>query len=213
MKILLLLLAVVLVSCSEDIDTPLTGTTGQRQIEVESMVRTGEGPYCKPDGDGVYHEEPIVIAGQGEIGEHVYALGGGCVTKSVADTWQAALANGFFHWNESNLDNVTEINHPGATRAFAARHSAGPPVLKVRWTMNWYHILKAGPLATPEQVLIQYAKVKGSSHIRFWEGVIELTALTDNVTSVILRNEIQASQTDVDKAVGAVRDLLAKLRL
>ncbi|MGZ3706818.1 MAG: hypothetical protein ACXVA8_12380, partial [Bdellovibrionota bacterium] len=84
-------------------------------------------------------------------------------------------------------------------------------IITVDWDMDWYYSVKAGSLDDPQKILINYKKVKGTSHISYWEGSIILDRVNDHVTSFAMLNQIEADQNTAKDAEDAVKDVYRKL--
>jgi hypothetical protein len=209
----LFLFSMFLMSCGKDIQTPfdrdkLKGPTANGPAATISDVS-----YCQADSHGNYAEAAVTIADNGTNSDgHAFAQGGGCVLRSITDVWAASRSSEAFHWNRSNVDSVTLKTDPDAVYFYEADYSAGPVFFTQHWVMGWYHTLQEGTTAAPQKILIQYQKTSGTSHIAFWQGAVTLESVTATVTSVAMRDEVQADQTGPTESAGSVTDLVGKLR-
>jgi hypothetical protein len=208
----MVMVAALLTSCGKDISTPFDRTklTGKGYGPASNIVDT---TYCQADSQGNYAEGDVTIADNGTNADgHAYAQGGGCVLRSLNDVWSASRNTELFHWNRSDVDSVTLKTDPDAVYFYEANYSAGPAFFKQHWVMGWYHTVPDGTPSAPKTILIQYQKTSGTSHIAFWQGAITLQAVAANVTSVVMRDEVDADQTGPAESAGSVRDVVGKLR-
>ncbi len=165
--------------------------------------------YCYPDSKGNYVKE-VTIAGKGhnEDKEHDFAFGGGCVFRPLAEVWASLRDARVMKWE--GIDEITVVpraNPPDGAVYLLEASYVEHRVFDVKWTMNWIH---SSP--SKDAVWINYGKIRGTSHIRHWQGGIVLDYISDGVTAVTMQDTIDATQTGPDDCEGSIRDVIGKLR-
>lgn len=209
------------VGCGRTIHTPLAlDPTKPLSAEPEKTSKPlnpnpawpGEG-YCFPDSTGNY-ADTVTIEKKGNNGQHDFAEGGGCIARPLREVWAVTHNKQTLQWKGADLTQFGSLPDGGAVFAFLFRtkYEAGPFPFRQNWLMNWYHVVKEGSVATPTKVLVTYAKVVGTSYIPYWQGKIQLTALTPRTTSFVMHDEIKAANTGPENAEGSIRDVLTHLR-
>ncbi len=201
--------------CGKNIETPFQDDARKSPIlkQENHHVVAGVGVHCKPDSSGNYPKDNFVVADKGETAQFFFGQGGGCIARSLRETIAAAQNQESLAFNGSDLIGFENVPNPAQGNfLFQTRYSAGPAMFKQRWTIEWYHTITEGTLAAPSKAIIRYKKTFGSSYIELWQGTLELEALTPEMTSLVMRNEIKAPRIGVDDAIGTVKDTLGHLR-
>lgn len=203
--------AVLLLSaCGSSVYTPITGDPTKSGIETKP--KPGEGRFCKADGQGAYPLEAIVIAREAQEGDISVGEGGGCIGRPLLEAWAVTHNRESLHWSEADLLSFRRAPSTQVDFHLQTKYSAGPSPFTQEWYMEWLHTLKDGTRPQPKRVLIVYKKTLGTGYIPHWEGAIEMTEIAPNVTSFVMYNGIHAAETGPDKAAGAVRDTLTRVR-
>lgn len=176
--------------------------------------------YCKPDASGNFDSNTTIIIGgnasDATNGGYVFGQGGGCINRPLREVWAVAMNNSLLTWDGTS-DSSSDITPPlGVTKAFDVQYSVtrrylGVP-FTVKWEMNWFHILQKGTSQNPEKILINYHRYHGTTHIPYWEGSIVIQKVTDQITGVYIRNQINADQTGVEDAKSGATQIIQKYR-
>ena len=202
----------ILGGCGHSIDTPLQKDPTKSPFAHDTKSVPGiSTSYCAPDAGGVYPGETILITKKLDNGQHDVGEGGACILKSLADVWHSSQTEEALSWDRATLKWLKEIK-PAPSGTLLALQSFYDAGFFQNFTIDWIHKDLDGPADAPTKILITYNKVKGTSYISFWEGSIELQALTPTVTSVRMTNEISAAQTGPEEAAKAVKDMITRLR-
>jgi hypothetical protein len=167
--------------------------------------------YCnKAPSDPDYRDG--VGASPGSRDGYDFGLGGGCMHRPIREVWAAALNQQLMQWVDVDDSRSLSYTPPAGVAFFFSVNYAVHRFITVDWDMDWYHTVKAGTKAEPVKLLINYKKVRGTSHISYWEGTIILDRVNDHVTSFAMLNQINADQTSPQDAADAVKDVYGKLR-
>lgn len=190
------------------------GKTEGTDTEPESgqAVPPPEGPYCKPDNTGSYVSSAPRVAQQGiDAQKNSFAVGGGCLMRPIREAWAVLHSAAGVKWKEADLTGFARKPDARVDFLFQSVNEAGPFFARQEWTIEWYQKVTQGTPAVPEYVVVQYSKVKGTSHIVHWKGILELKKLGDGVTSVAIRNELRGTRIDPTSAAGGLNDLYQNL--
>ena len=187
----------------------------------ESQVRSPSGEFlletdhCSPDSSGKYSDdtqmtvsEPMVVAMKSSRGKSssktvYFAKGGGCVLRPLRELWAVALHWDDMQWKDSGSATVEGITplRKGAVQSFRVNYHQVPiPFVNVDWALDWNFYLPWGTPQNPESLMIHFFKSSGTDYITYWEGRIQLHALSSNVTSFTLDASLLAYTKD-QKAV------------
>lgn len=148
----------------------------------------------------------------GQFEGHDYGFGGGCIRRPILEVWATSLNQALMQWVDVDDSRALEYAPPAGVAFFFSVNYAVHKFITVDWDMDWFHTVKAGTKQAPEKILINYQKVRGTSHIQFWRGTILLTRVNDHVTSFTMGNQISADQTSAQDAADAVKDVYGKLQ-
>lgn len=143
--------------------------------------------------------------------ERYFAKGGGCVTRPLYDIWAVSHNKLGVKWRDANSDGYRKVEDPKSPYYFEADYSAGPAMFKQKWVIAFLQLFQGSPKES-KMLEIQYQKIKGTKHIIYWKGKVLLQSLSDNVTSVLIENEIEGTQIGMEKAEGGIADLLDNFR-
>lgn len=84
--------------------------------------------------------------------------------------------------------------------------------VKVRWTEEWGYSLLNGSPAAPEEIVIAYEKIDGTSYIEHLCGNIVLRKLPNGSTDVYMYEEAKATQRSADDTRNGLVGTLQTLR-
>ncbi len=141
----------------------------------------------------------------GANGRYFYGEGGGCINRPIREVWATSMNQGLMVWTEKgNSGSYTMAPPPaGVERFFDVEYTHSETAITVKWNMTWFHSVLAGTPQKPERILINYRRYKGTKYIKYWEGSIILTRLTDTVTAIWIRNQINATRVNEVNAKAA----------
>lgn len=205
-------MALVLCGCG---DRSKIGTNSQSSSTLKTLGLTEFNP-CQPDASGTYANASSVIAQSLQTENGHRATGGGCVFYPLAKVWAATQTGPVVTWQESDLNSMELEKDENTTLFFRSEHSAGPHVVLLRqaWEMEWTHKVTKGSRNAPQEITIAFEKPEGqgSRHIHFWTGQILLKALSENVTSFSMINEVKGTKISQETSEDAVSEFLERLR-
>ncbi len=177
-----------------------------------TIVANPEGPYCKKDASGNYVSAANLVASKGVDAQKTsFAVGGGCLFRPIREAWAVLHSSAGVKWKDADLTGFSRKADPRVDFLFLSVNEAGPFFARQEWTIEWYQKVTQGTLAVPEYLVVQYSKVKGTSHIAHWKGILELKKLAEAVTSVAIRNEVRGTRIDPTSAAGGLTDLFTNL--
>ena len=198
--------------------TPYVPAPQMELAPINGASKVTATTYCQPNADGTYGFDAKMNGGETSDGNgrYYFGEGGGCLNRPIRDAWGASMNQDLMVWTEPGNSGTSVLAAPpaGVTRFFDVEYThaeKGYPI-KVKWNMTWYHTVLAGTPAAPERILINYRRYKGTKFIRYWEGSIILTRISDTVTSIWIRNQINAQRITEVNARGGATDIIAKLR-
>lgn len=164
---------------------------------------------CTRLADGSYQSATEVMRGEEE--GFYWSQGGGCIERPLREIWGVTHNQPHMIWEQIDDATFETLTPPeGFSHAYSIVYIK-KAFITVDWTMIWTHALVRGTPEAPEQVVVNYRRIEGTSYLPYWEGTILLEALDTGVTSVTIRNQINASRTDEDDAAGTITNLLARL--
>jgi hypothetical protein len=171
--------------------------------------------YCQVDANGNTSADVVQVT----QADHVHVLGGGCINRSIRDTWGAILDHPAM--KPDDVDDYNASYHPemvdptqGQVFAFLivnTVHALGG-LVNPSWTVTWYHSIKLGTFEQPLQIIIDYQKTDGTSHINYQKGGWELDEVTPTVTSFTIDQQISADRYDIDKGNSDFHSIISKIR-
>jgi hypothetical protein len=177
----------------------------------------GSTDYCSPDSAGHYPIEAPIVQDQ-TVTSGVSDQGGACVPRSIEQTL-AALANpDNLAWPHTQPDGdavevATNDLPAGASSATVMSYKQKANfIYTAHWKMEFAYSVTEGTKAEPKQIRIRYKKVSGESHIAVWSGVIELNALTHSMTSIAVRDVMDATQISNQNTREGVSFLIDRAR-
>lgn len=207
----------VISRAGEEGETPFEGSAVEPIVPIalppngSSGHGIAETQYCSPDENGQFSD--AVQISKGSQDEFVWAEGGACIFRSIREVWAVSHNQPVMVWDGVDSWNATaKSDRPEGISHFYEIYYFVDRIIDVNWTMSWYHSVRQGTFEGPSQILINYKKIKGTRFIPYWEGAIILHQVTPDITSISMRNQIRASQTDEDDAVSTIRDVVQKLR-
>lgn len=207
---------------NKEATVPYVATPELELADFSSKLTNGKlrSTHCQPRADGGYDFETIMNGGtaSGEkTGTYVFGEGGSCLARGILDVWATSMNQPLMVWDDAGNSGTFELGRPpkGVTRLFDVEYTHvedGVVPVKVKWNMTWYHTILLGTAQRPQRILINYRRYKGTKFIKYWEGSIILTRITDTVTGIWIRNQIRAAQVTEVNARGGALDIIRKLR-
>lgn len=207
----------VVSKAGEEDETPFEGNAVEPIVPIALPPNGSSGhgvdatQYCSPNENGQFSD--AVQISKGLQDDFVWAEGGACIFRPIREVWAVSHNQPIMVWDGVDSWNATEKpDRPEGVSHFYEIYYFVDRIIDVNWTMNWYHSVRQGTFEGPSQVLINYKKIKGTRFIPYWEGAIILHQVTPEITSISMRNQIRASQTDEDDASNTILDVVQKLR-
>lgn len=178
---------------------------------IPAPVPDHETVSCNQKANGSQYSEGSNTT-HGSRDGYDWGSGGGCIHRPIREVLAVSLNRPLMVWNEVDDSTFLQYSPPDHVNYFFSVTYNVHRIITVSWNMDWYYTIKAGDLANPQKILINYKKTKGTSHISYWEGSIVLDHVNDSVTSLTMLNQINADQTSAQDAEDAVKDVYGKLR-
>ena len=216
--------------CGTSIDTPF-GRSPTDSVDFGNPPGNGGGAsqpkppadaprqtrYCFLEPDGEYTRSITMDRGHDDARDIDWSQGGTCLYRPLHEAWSLLRNQPLMVWGGVTRSNSIERTDlpEGVLHFFEVKYFVDNPfpAPDVDWTMHWFHSIPEGESAeAPSQVLVNYGKVRGTSFIRKWTGSIVLEAILPGVTSIALRDEIDATQTDAKDSEDGLRDIIRKLQ-
>ncbi len=108
---------------------------------------------------------------------------------------------------------VEQVEAPLVLARHRVRYLVKPFLfIEVRWTEDWAYALASGTVEQPEEVVVSYQKVEGSSHLHHFCGSLVLRRLGPGVTEVSQYEESRIDQHSVQDTVEGLELVLRRLR-
>ena len=190
-------------------------------IFISSVVRATPLPmrsndFCEVDSSGRILSVDKIQKGDGK---KVQVTLGGCVERPIRETWAVTLNHSLLKPDSVDATVVSEKpgledSQVGIYFVFDIKsvvHVLGG-LMNPEWTTRWSHVIRRGNWAAPEEIVIPFEKINGTSHIALIKGTITLEQVTDRVTSFIVSEEVQADRYHLENLDEDSRRLLSKLR-
>lgn len=159
--------------------------------------------YCQVDANGNPTSADQVFAQQD--GDPVHSGGGGCIARSITDTWGTFFNDPLM--KPDDVDTYTSTPRPDLADptqriafAFDLFNQKNVPLINPDWTVRWYHAIPYGDFATPNEIAINFEKVSGTGYIQELKGGYVLDRVTDSVTSFVMDQYVNATQYGTDEA-------------
>jgi hypothetical protein len=200
---LFVLASLLSISCGDGPEKPLIFKPPTNQLE-SRYCEIKEGKYLGPS---VFNHREVIFQ-KGERNGNYFAIGGGCIQAPLSEVWARTLTQDGISWRDAHSEGIHELTLPSFTKTIQSHYAAKK---FIKWTMQWGHVVTLGTPSDPVHIQIQYQKVKGTKYIEHWVGTIDLEALSDSITSVVISSEISGRSIGVDNAAGAVGDLFENL--
>lgn len=193
----------------ENIDTPFVGDPREKVVDNPEITE-----FCAPDSNGEFSEDTIFD--RGAVEEYGWGEIGGCVLRPIEEAWGVLHNLELIRWEEAERFTFEKEFRPsdGIEYKYSIRYELRR-IIRIRWTMDWYHVIDRGSSERPDRIFINYQKVAGASQFKHWLGGVVLQRVTDNVTSVAIRNELRTVQSinkDEADAFDATEELFKKIR-
>lgn len=206
--------AFLLAGCAirNNLETPFNNASNTPVVHDGSGDGSGQTKYCVPDAKGSYDGKAIALQSGLNADASAWAQGGGCVLRPIREVWAVINNLEVMKFEDADRFTATRTINPKAdfTHLYAITYYKSTPIGAINWTIEWYHGIGSGTFTDPNSVNINYQRTKGTAFIPIWHGGIVLTKVTDAVTSVAIRNEFRASQSDAEN-VGSAQDALTEM--
>jgi hypothetical protein len=210
-----LFLVAIATGCAirNDLESAPINPTLKSEVDDTGSDPTRGTKYCSPRSDGQFDDSTISLqSGQTPSDGSAWAEGGGCIVRPIREVW--ATLNNLEVTKIDAADRFTytrAINpKPGFTHLYEITYYKSTIIGEIQWTIDWYHGVSKGTVDAPEEVVIQYDRVRGTSNIPVWHGGITLTKVNNSVTSIAIRNDFKARQSTTDNEQSA-RDFLDEM--
>lgn len=214
---LLLPLALLIAGCAgEGVPTPFQSeltpaSHASHEGETEPEAEPGSG-FCRETEDSEFESVPPFVRAQGRDTRGHFAFGGGCLHVPLSRAAAYLRTRAAMSWNDSDVLEWHVRKHSPWEPAYAVRHGAGPFHM-AKWWMEWHHTaVPAEDSEEPAQLVVEYQKVSGTAHIRWWKGTISLARLSNDVTEFTMKNVIDAARQNAETAARTITDYYERLR-
>jgi hypothetical protein len=167
--------------------------------------------YCNKGVNDKEYPEGVHTSSGSQNG-YDFGVGGGCLRLPIREVWAKLLNQKLMVWVDVDESTYLQYSPPEHVSFFFTVNYVVHQIITVDWDMDWYHTVKAGSKDAPVKILVNYKKVKGTSHISYWEGSIILDRVNDHVTSFAMKNQITADQTNAKDAEDAIKDVYGKMQ-
>lgn len=171
--------------------------------------------YCQVDNSGNILSTDQIYSNNENDGVHFG--GGGCISRPIKDVWGV-----YFNVDAMKPDDVDEYNStprpdlvPAGSQivfVYDLYNQHNVPLINPSWTVRWYYSVTFGTFETPDEVAIKYQKVDGTSYITSMYGGYVLDRVTDNITSWVSDEFVNATQYDKGKGYNAVVEDYSRFR-
>ena len=174
--------------------------------------------YCQPASDGTFTDAALQIDTGTSADGVAWAEGGGCVTRSIRETWAVLNNLELMKFNEIDRFSADRQINPNAdfSLLYTVTYYKDTPIGAINFTLAWYHGVSQGTFDDPQEVNIEFQRTKGTSMIPIWHGGIGLIKVTDNVTSISIRNDFLSralsASANITKAHDALAEMIGKAR-
>lgn len=125
------------------------------------------------------------------------ATASGCIHGNLLTVWARTHSDQFLEWTGVDSASTQESlkNPDGSHSHFYRVYTESSPV---SWSTVFYHTILNGTLNDPQQIKIdfQITDISWDKAIPHWSGIIILQKVDENVTSIIIRTEFKAMQSD-----------------
>ncbi len=191
------------------------------EVDTEHGQKLKATQYCRPDHQGIFSDNTVMISEgmrplqRARKTSVFFSNGGGCIRRPLREVWAASLNWGSIQWNHTGRAQVQSMQPPSPSVLlnYRVHYRVNPiPFVVVDWSLDWQHILKTGTVEQPVDLLIQFTKTSGTSHITAWNGSIELNELSPDLTSFALDVELLATGKGSADPKNQVFELHEKLK-
>jgi hypothetical protein len=169
--------------------------------------------YCQPTKDGRFDEAPVNLQSGTSPAGLAWAEGGGCILRPIREVW-AALNNleamRFIDTDRFIYDRTVNPNSQ-FTHLYNITYYKDTVIGPIEFTLQWYHGVAKGTFEAPEQITIPYQRVRGTSMIPTWHGGIDLTRVSNTVTSIAIRNDFVSRALSTSMNLTKARDALTEM--
>jgi hypothetical protein len=174
--------------------------------------------YCQVDSNGKILSQDQINARDENGGVH--STGGGCIARPIKDVWGIFFNNPLMQ--PSDVDEYTSTPRPDLVPppsadpevvfAFDIYNVHHVPLINPSWTVRWYHTIQFGTYEAPDEISINYQKIQGTSYITTMQGGYVLDRVTDEVTSWVSDEFVNATQYDTNKGTTEIQQDLVRMR-
>lgn len=167
---------------------------------------------------------PIGLSSSGDNGEKgmkdkseiTHASLRGIVEKPIGEVLRLLLDHNTTKSPKVDEMEVTDLLKP-ADPSYLARHQVKflikPfPLVKIRWTEDWAYVVTAGTPQDPKEILINYQKIDGTSHIEHLCGSAVLRKLSPTSTDLYQYEEAKATRRSPEETLSGLEGTLRTLR-
>lgn len=84
--------------------------------------------------------------------------------------------------------------------------------IRIKWISQWYHSVTHGTYLAPDQVVVNFQKILGSSHVVYDKEGYTLDRVSPNVTGFAMRQIIKATQVDAVRVNKNIVEVLSRVR-
>jgi hypothetical protein len=179
--------------------------------------------FCKVDGSGqIISTDSLkvttssILEGYKEV---LDGFGGGCISRPIREVWAVILnvsAMKSPDVNEYNFRTRPDLVDPSKKIYFVydiesvVRRLAG--LFEMKWVTQWYHSVTYGSYSAPDQIIVNFQKISGSSHVSYDKEGYTLDRVAPNITSFTMRQIIKAFKVDNDRVRRNIEEILQKVR-
>lgn len=180
--------------------------------------------FCRVDNGGrIISTDSLEVVTRTIVEGHREVLdgfGGGCVSRPIREVWAVILNTPVMKSPDVNeyrvLRSRVDLVDPLRGNYFVydiesvVRRLAG--LFEMKWVTQWYHTVTYGSYFAPNQIVVNFQKISGSSHVSYDKEGYTLDRVGPNITSFTMRQIIKAFQVDDDRVKRNIQEILDKVR-
>lgn len=153
--------------------------------------------------------ELSVVSGEDEVEDWFWSHARGTVDASPDAVW-AALQNADVIADRREVDvyTLSPATDLGFDPAYRVDNEVND-ILTVNYELTWVHEVQAGTPTAPERVVVRWDKTDGTPFIDLLSGSIELVALEEGTTELLLVEHLRAAARDEATIEAYLTDLFA----
>ena len=175
--------------------------------------------YCRVNDAGqILSDDQIRVVEEGDV---VHSITGGCIARPIREVWALFLNHGLMRPDDVDqydpkarqdlVPNSPDNRIEFVFDLYNVHHAVGG-LVNPDWTVRWFHAVPYGDYASPNQLVINFQKIEGTSHIRLLRGGYVLDRTTDSVTSYAMEQWADADRYGTDKATYDMNRNFERLR-